>query len=68
MRRVSARRCECWIGARRAGRGRVGTVAWTYGHPDHLALDVRFEDGSVELYWYHELGRIEGFPDFERSG
>jgi len=21
---------------------------------------VRFEDGSVELYWYHELRRMEG--------
>jgi hypothetical protein len=25
-----------------------------------LAMDVRFEDGSVELYWYHELRRMEG--------
>jgi hypothetical protein len=25
-----------------------------------LAMEVRFEDGSVELYWYHELGTIEG--------
>jgi hypothetical protein len=47
-------------GARRAGKGRVGTIERTYGHPSHLAMDVRFEDGSVELYWYHELGTIEG--------
>jgi hypothetical protein len=46
-------------GARRAGKGRVGTVERTYGHPSHLAMDVRFDDGSVELYWYHELGRAE---------
>jgi hypothetical protein len=46
-------------GARRAEKGRVGTVERTYGHPSHLAMDVRFEDGSVELYWYHELGRAE---------
>jgi hypothetical protein len=37
-------------------------VERTFGHPDHLAMDVRFEDGSVELYWYHELGRTEGTP------
>lgn len=49
-------------GAGRVGKGRVGTVERTFGHPDHLAMDVRFEDGSVELYWYHELGRIEGTP------
>jgi hypothetical protein len=23
-------------------------------------MDVRFEDGSVELYWYDELRRMEG--------
>lgn len=46
-------------GGRRAGKGRVGTIEGTFGHPDYLALDVRFEDGSVELYWFHELGTIE---------
>ena len=46
-------------GAKRTGKGRVGTIEKTYGHPDHLAMDVRFEDGSVELYWYHELRTME---------
>ena len=46
-------------GARRTEKGRVGTVERTYGHPSHLAMDVRFEDGSVELYLYHELGRAQ---------
>ena len=45
-------------GAKRAGMERVGTIEATYGHPDYLAMDVRFEDGSVELYWYHELRRM----------
>jgi hypothetical protein len=45
-------------GAKRTGKGRVGTIERTYGHPDFLAMDVRFEDGSVELYWYHELRRM----------
>lgn len=49
-------------GARRSGKGRVGTVERTFGHPSYLAMDVRFEDGSVELYWYHELGRTEESP------
>ena len=45
-------------GVKRTGKGRVGTIERTYGHPDYLAMDVRFEDGSVELYWYHELRRM----------
>jgi hypothetical protein len=47
-------------GGRRTGKGRVGTVEATYGHPDYLAMDVRFEDGSVELFWHHELKRTDG--------
>jgi hypothetical protein len=46
-------------GAKRLGRGRVGTIEHTYGHPEYLAMDVRFEDGSVELYWYHELEKTK---------
>ena len=45
-------------GAKRIGKGRVGTIESTYGHPDYLAVDVRFEDGSAELYWYYELRTI----------
>ena len=45
-------------GVKRTGKGRIGIIERTYGHPDYLAMDVRFEDGSVELYWYHELGRM----------
>jgi hypothetical protein len=47
-------------GVKRTGKGRIGTIERIYGHPDYLAMDVRFEDGSVELYWYHELRRMEG--------
>ena len=25
------------------------------GHPDYPALDVRLDDGSLELFWFHEL-------------
>jgi hypothetical protein len=47
-------------GGKRRGKGRVGTVERTFGHPSYLASEVRFEDGSLELYWYHELGKFEG--------
>ena len=46
--------------ARCPGKGLVGTIVRTYGHPDYLAVDVRFEDGSVEIYWFHELRAMEG--------
>ena len=49
-------------GGRRPGKGRVGTIERTYGHPDQLAMDVLFEDGSVELYWCHELRITERQP------
>jgi hypothetical protein len=44
----------------RPGKGRLGTIVRTYGHPDYLAMDVRFEDGCVEIYWFHELRRVVG--------
>ena len=47
-------------GARRNGKGCVGTVERTYGHPDYLAMEVRFEDGSSELCWHHELTEVKG--------
>jgi hypothetical protein len=37
----------------------VGVVERTYGHPDYLALEVRFEDGGTELCWHHELAKAE---------
>ncbi len=47
-------------GGRRGGKGCAGVVERTYGHPDHLALEVRFEDGGTELCWHHELAEVEG--------
>ena len=49
-------------GARRAGKGRVGTIEQTYGHPDYLAVDVRFADGSAALYWHYQLRTMERQP------
>ena len=45
-------------GVERIGKGRIGTLERIYGDPDDLAMDVRFEDGSVELYWYDELAVV----------
>jgi len=46
----------------------VGVVERTYGHPDYLALEVRFEDGGAELCWHHELAKLEeGAQPFSRS-
>ena len=47
-------------GEKRDGKVCVGTVERTYGHPDYLAMEVRFEDGSAELCWHHELTEVKG--------
>ncbi len=54
-------------GAKRDGKGRVGTIERTYGHPDYLAMDVRFEDGSAELCWHHELATEGSAAPFARG-
>jgi hypothetical protein len=46
-------------GARRPGKGSVGTIVQTFGHPDYLAVDVLLDDGSVELYWHYQLRTME---------
>jgi hypothetical protein len=33
----------------------LGTVEHKWGDDDYPALDVRFEDGGLELFWFHEL-------------
>ena len=40
-------------------RGMRGTVEHKWGHPDHPALDVRLEDGRSELFWFHELDKVQ---------
>ena len=49
-------------GRKRNGRGSVGRIERTYGHPDCLAVEVRFADGGAELFWHHELAREVGVP------
>jgi hypothetical protein len=46
-------------GIKRTGKGRIGTIERIYGDPDDLAMDVRFEDRSVALYWYEELAVVD---------
>jgi hypothetical protein len=38
--------------------GMLGTVEHRWGHPEHPALDVRLEDGRLELFWFHELDEV----------
>ena len=46
-------------GERRQGKGNVGTIEQTYGHPDYLAMEVRFDDRDAELCWHHEVVKVE---------
>jgi hypothetical protein len=38
--------------------GRRGTVEQVWGNADYPALDVRFEDGQLRLFWFHELDKV----------
>ena len=40
-------------------RGMLGTVKHRFGHPEYLALDVRLDDGQLELFWAHGLESAE---------
>jgi hypothetical protein len=35
--------------------GMMGVVEHRWGDPDYPALDVRLDDGRLELFWFHEL-------------
>jgi hypothetical protein len=37
----------------------LGTIEDHFGHPEYLALDVRLDDGQVELFWAHGLESAE---------
>jgi hypothetical protein len=40
--------------------GMLGTVEHRWGNPDYPALDVRLEDGTLALFWFHELDEASG--------
>jgi hypothetical protein len=41
-------------------RGMEGTIAERWGSPHYVALDVLLDDGSTQLFWHHELEKIDG--------
>jgi hypothetical protein len=40
-------------------RGERGTIKHRWGAPDYAALDVLLDNGSLQLFWFHELRTIE---------
>jgi hypothetical protein len=40
-------------------RGMLGTIEHRWGHPEYLALDVRLDNGQLELFWAHGLESAE---------
>jgi hypothetical protein len=40
-------------------RGMLGTIEHRFGHPEYLTLDVRLDDGQLELFWAHGLESAE---------
>ena len=42
-------------------RGLAGTIEKRWGAPDYAALDVLFDDGSRQLFWYHELEELDHY-------
>ena len=40
-------------------RGRFGTIEHRFGHPDYVALDIRLDDGQLELFWAYGLESAE---------
>ena len=44
---------------RPAYEGKLGIVKDTFGNADYPALDVQLENGRMELFWYHQLEKVE---------
>ena len=40
-------------------RGMLGTIEHRFGHPEYVALDVRLDDGQLELFSAHGLKSVE---------
>jgi len=40
-------------------RRKLGVIEHRFGPPEHVALDVRLDDGRLELFWAHGLERAE---------
>ena len=40
-------------------RGKFGVIEHRFGPPEYVALDVRLDDGRLELFWAYSLERAE---------
>ncbi len=49
-------------------RGMFGTIEHRFGHPEYVALDVRLDDGQLELFWAHGLESVEQEESAEVTG
>jgi hypothetical protein len=38
--------------------GMSGIIEHCWGSPEYVALDVRLEDGRLELFWFHQLDTV----------
>ena len=47
--RPDTRRTEFW--------GMRGIIGQSFGAAEHPALDVRLENGRLELFWFYQLDR-----------
>ena len=56
--RIGARVRVKEVGLRSEWRGLMGRINAKWGAPEYLALDVRLEDGSSQLFWHHELEEV----------
>lgn len=44
---------------RPAYEGKLGIIKDSFGNPDYPALDVQLENGRLELFWFHQLEKVE---------
>ena len=56
--RIGARVRVVEPGVRSEWRGLTGRIRGKWGHPEYLALDVRMEDGRLQLFWHHEVEEV----------
>jgi hypothetical protein len=49
--------------------GMFGTVKGSFGAPEYPALDVKLEDGRLELFWFYQLEWVgESSPTISIGG
>lgn len=56
--RIGARVKVGESGLRSEWRGLTGRITARWGDPGYVALDVRMEDGSSQLFWHYELEEV----------